>query len=62
LEYKLIDEVFVEDVEEMAEIKALVESEVRRQLGETRKEIDQAIAEVRERTVDDRATLVERTA
>ena len=48
----------MEGVKETAEIKALVESEVRRQLGEARKEIDQAIAEVRERTVDDRATLV----
>jgi hypothetical protein len=46
------------EVKETAELKALVESEVRRQLGEVRKEIDQAIAEVRERTVDDRATLV----
>ncbi len=51
-------EVTMQDVKESAEIKALVESEVRRQLGEARKEIDQAIAEVRERTVDDRATLV----
>lgn len=48
----------MEDVKETAEIKALVESEVRRQIGEARKEIDQAIAEVRARTVDDRATLV----
>jgi len=48
----------MEGVKETADIKALVESEVRRQLGEARKEIDQAIAEVRERTVDDRATLV----
>ena len=48
----------MQDVKETAEIKAFVESEVRRQLGEVRKEIDQAIAEVRERTVDDRATLV----
>jgi peroxiredoxin family protein len=58
LEYKLIGEVIMEDVKETAEIKALVESEVRRQIGEARKEIDQAIAEVRARTVDDRATLV----
>jgi peroxiredoxin family protein len=48
----------MQDVKETAEIRALVESEVRRQLGEARKEIDQAIAEVRARTVDDRATLV----
>lgn len=48
----------MEDVKETAEIRALVEAEVRRQVGEARKEIEQAIAEVRERTVDDRATLV----
>src|SRR5574342_593068 len=48
----------MQDVKDLAEIKALVESEVRRQIGEARKEIDQAITEVRARTVDDRATLV----
>ncbi len=48
----------MQGVNETAEIKALVESEVRQQVGEARKEIDQAIAEVRERTVDDRATIV----
>ncbi len=48
----------MQDVKDTAEIKALVEAEVRRQVGEARREIDQAIAEVRERTVDDRATLV----
>jgi peroxiredoxin family protein len=46
------------DVKETADIRALVEAEVRRQIGEARTEIDRAIAEVRERTVDDRATLV----
>jgi peroxiredoxin family protein len=46
------------DVNDTADIKALVECEVRRQLGEARAEIDQAIAEVRERTVDNRATIV----
>ncbi len=48
----------MEDVKETAELRALVESEVRRQLVEARREIDQSIAEVRERTVDDRATIV----
>lgn len=48
----------MQEVKDMAEIKTLVESEVRRQIGEARKEIDQSIAEVRARTVDDRATLV----
>jgi citrate lyase gamma subunit len=48
----------MQDVKDTAEIKALVESEVRRQLGEVRKEIDEASAAVRERTVDDRATIV----
>jgi peroxiredoxin family protein len=48
----------MQDVKETAEMKALVETEVRRQVGEARKEIDEAIAEVRERTVDDRATVV----
>jgi len=48
----------MQEVKETAAIKALVEAEVRRQIGEARKEIDQAIAQVRERTVDDRATLV----
>jgi peroxiredoxin family protein len=48
----------MQEVKDTAEIKAFVEAEVRRQIGEARKEIDQAIAEVRERTVDDRATLV----
>ena len=40
------------------EIAALVSAEVARQLGEARAEIDRAIAEVRERTVDDRAAIV----
>jgi peroxiredoxin family protein len=48
----------MQEVKETAEIKAFVEAEVRRQIGEARKEIDRAIAEVRERTVDDRATIV----
>jgi peroxiredoxin family protein len=48
----------MEDVRETAEVKALVSAEVGRQMAEARKEIDQAIAEVRERTVDNRATLV----
>jgi peroxiredoxin family protein len=48
----------VPNVTETAEVKALVEAEVRRQMAEARKEIDSAIAEVRERTVDDRATIV----
>jgi peroxiredoxin family protein len=46
------------DVKESTDIQELIREEVRRQLGEARTEIDQAIAEVRERTVDDRATLV----
>jgi peroxiredoxin family protein len=40
------------------DVKTLVQEEVRRQLTEARSDIDQAIAEVRARTVDDRATLV----
>lgn len=40
------------------DIKDLIQSEVAKQFGEARMEIDKAIAEVRERTVDDRATLV----
>jgi peroxiredoxin family protein len=40
------------------EIVALVSAEVARQLGATRAEIDRALAEVRERTVDDRAAIV----
>ena len=41
-----------------AEIAALVSAEVARQLGAARAEIDRAVAEVRERTVDDRAAVV----
>ena len=48
----------MQDLNETTEIKAFVTEEIRRQIGEARKEIDQAIAEVRERTVDDRATIV----
>src|SRR5512145_1644843 len=48
----------MQDVKETSEIKALVEAEVRRQVGEAREEIERAIAEVRERTVDNRATIV----
>lgn len=40
------------------EIQALVSAEVARQLGAARVEIDRAIAEVRERTPDDRAAIV----
>ena len=40
------------------ELAALVAIEVARQLGAARAEIDQAIAAVRERTVDDRAAIV----
>jgi peroxiredoxin family protein len=40
------------------EIQALVAAEVARQLGAARAEIDRAIAEVRERTPDDRAAIV----
>jgi peroxiredoxin family protein len=48
----------MQEVKETSEIKALVEAEVRRQMGEAREEIERAIADVRERTVDDRATIV----
>ena len=48
----------MQDLNETTEIKAFVTEEIRRQIGEARKEFDQAIAEVRERTVDDRATIV----
>ncbi len=41
-----------------ADLKALVAAEVARQLGAARKEIDLRIDEVRERTVDNRATLI----
>jgi len=41
-----------------SELQAKIRVEVARQLGEARAEIDRAIAEVRERTVDDRAALV----
>jgi peroxiredoxin family protein len=40
------------------EVRALIRAEVERQVSEARGEIERAIAEVRERTVDDRATLV----
>lgn len=40
------------------DLKALVAAEVARQLGAARKEIDRRIDEVRERTVDNRATLI----
>jgi len=40
------------------DLEALVEAEVARQLGAARKEIDRRIDEVRERTVDNRATLI----
>jgi peroxiredoxin family protein len=42
----------------VADIQSLVREEVERQLGAARLEIDEKIAEVRARTVDDRATLV----
>jgi peroxiredoxin family protein len=48
----------MQEVKETAEIKALVAEEVRRQLEGVRQEIEREIAEVRERTVDERATLV----
>lgn len=41
-----------------ADLKALVVAEVSRQLAATRQEIDRRIEEVRERTVDNRATLI----
>jgi len=40
------------------DLSALVSVEVARQLGEVRAELERAIAEVRERTVDDKAALV----
>ena len=46
------------EVKESMDIETLVREEVRRQLGEARGEIDRSLAEVRARTVDDRATLV----
>jgi hypothetical protein len=41
-----------------AELQHLIRDEVTRQIGETRQALEQSIAEVRARTVDDRATLV----
>lgn len=40
------------------DVRALIQAEVAKQLGEARSEIDRAIQEVRDRTVDDQATLV----
>ncbi len=45
-------------VDVASEISALVSAEVTRQLAEARAEIDRALAEVRERTVDNRAAIV----
>jgi peroxiredoxin family protein len=41
-----------------SEIRELIRTEVARQVDEARVELEQSIAELRERTVDDRATLV----
>jgi len=41
-----------------ADLSALVSAEVARQVGELKAELEQSIAEVRERTPDDRAALV----
>ena len=52
----------MQDVKEgmvpMAELQHLIRDEVMRQIGETRQALEQSIAEVRARTIDDRATLV----